>query len=94
MPLERAITRTSLFYQGVEKFLNKSYMLLTEELKKPGINFRSEGFLGLRHCEKNRFTFVIIIIIMIILLLFSFNPGQVRNFRFFVICFTFASRKF
>ena len=63
-------------------------MLPTEELKKPGISFRSEGFLGLRHCEKNRVTFVII------LLLFSFNPGQVRNFRFFVICFTFASRKF
>ena len=69
-------------------------MLLIEELKKPGIKFRSEGFLGLRHYEKNRVTFVIIIIIIIIFLLFSFNPGQVRNFRFFVIFFTFASRKF
>ena len=75
-------------------------MLLTEELKKPGITFRSEGFLELRHCEKNRVTFVIIIIIIIIiLLLFSFKPCHLSRvkyvtFGFFVICFTFASRKF
>ena len=37
----------------LEKFWNESYVLLTGELTKLGINFRSEGFLGLRRYEKN-----------------------------------------
>ena len=43
-------------------------MLITEELTKLGLVFNSEGFLRLRHCNKNsEISFVIIIVIVIII---------------------------